>query len=440
MNNFTNSHPSELEIDGKIPKNNLSLSPRIYFDHASATPVKKEALVEFERVAKGYFANASSIHTEGENSRELLERMRKDFAYLVRAKKSEVHFVGSSTEANNIFIQGAVEASLKAGQKPHIITSLAEHASILEPIKALEKSGVEVTHIMPNDFGQISVEQIKNALQKNTLLIALSSIHSETGTMQPIREIALMLQTYAKENNTTKPLLYIDSTQAVEYDTVDVGTLLCDGMTFGARKIGALGGVALMYIKRLTSIEPIIFGGGQEGGIKSGTENLALIAAFLKVAEEVIGDKNKKQESFEKVTGLKIYLLEKLKSEVGEKVEILSSGKTKSINVKSLATGTHRQSQYFVHSSPHITLLHIQHILGEEMVLRLDAKGIAVSTASACSITEGSGSNLLKSLGKHKEAKETIRISFNHTNTFEEIDVFVENLKEIVEKYQTVLD
>lgn len=413
---------------------------RIYFDHASATPLNEGALVEFERVAKEYFANASSIHTEGEKSRELLEQMRKDFAYLIRAKKSEVHFVGSSTEANNIFIQGAVEASLKARQKPHVITSGAEHASVLEVVKALEKKGVGVTYIVPNDFGQINVEQIKNALQENTLLIALSSIQGETGTIQPIREVALMLQNYAKEHTVMKPLLYIDATQVVEYDTVDVGTLLCDGMTFGARKIGALGGVALLYIKRFTSIEPIIFGGGQEGGIKSGTENLALIAAFLKVVQEIIGNKNKKQENFEKVTGLKIYLLEKLNNELSEEVEVLSSEKTKSINVKDQTTNTYRQSQYFVHSSPHITLLRIPRILGEEMVLRLDAKGIAVSTASACSIIEGSGSNLLKALGKCDESKEIIRISFSHTNTFEEIDIFVESLKEIVEKYQVVLD
>lgn len=413
---------------------------RIYFDHASATAVKEEVFLEFERVSKEYFANASSIHSEGEKSRELLEQMRKDFAFLIRAKKSEVHFVGSSTEANNIFIQGAVEASLKAGQKPHIITSLAEHASILEPIKALEKKGIEVTYLVPNEFGQISVEQIKNSLQANTLLVALSSVHSETGTIQPIREIALMLQNYAKEHTVMKPLLYIDATQAVEYDTVDVGTLLCDGMTFGARKIGGLGGIALLYIKRLTNIEPIIFGGGQESGLKSGTENLVLIAGFLKVAQTTISDKTTKQNNFNRVTTLKIYLLKKINSELNDNIKIISSSKLKNINAKKENSNQFEQSQYFVHTSPHITLLHVPKILGEELVLRLDAKGIAVSTASACSIIEGSGSNLLKALNMNDEAKETIRLSFNHTNSFAEIDYFIEILKEIVEKYQIVLD
>jgi cysteine desulfurase len=413
---------------------------RIYFDHASSTHVKKEALEEFARVADEYFANASSIHAEGEMSKEMLEKLRKDFAFLIRAKKSEVHFVSSSTEANNIFIQGAVEASLKAGQKPHIITSLAEHASILEPIRAMEQKDVEVTYIVPNEFGQINTEHIKKALQANTLLVALSSVHSETGTIQPIREVALMLQNYAKKNNINKPLLYIDATQAVEYDTVDVGTLLCDGMTFGARKIGALGGVALLYIKRNVDVGPIIFGGGQEGGLKSGTENLALIAAFLKIGQEVIADKTTKQNNFNLVTNLKIYLLNKIENELGDEVKVVSSTKLKNINSKKEDSEEFRQLQFFVHSSPHITLLHIPKILGEEMVLRLDAKGIAVSTASACSITEGSGSNLLKSLGKDKEAKETVRISFSRANTFAEVDIFVKNLKEIIEKYQTMLN
>lgn len=417
-------------------KENLGIGGigRVYFDHASATPVRAEALTEFERVTKEYFANPSSIHAEGERSREFLEKLRKDFAFLIRAKKSEVHFVSSSTEANNIFIQGVVKKSFEKGYKPHIITSLAEHSSVLEPVLAMQKLGAEVTFLMPNKFGKYSVDDFKKALQSNTILVAMSSVNSETGTKQDVREIALALQNYSQEKGIVRPYLYIDATQGVEYDTVDVGTLLCDGMTFGSRKLGALGGVALLYVKRNTELAPLIHGGGQEGGVKSGTENLGLIASFYKVASEIISNKSEKENRLQKVIELKKILVEKINSELSTKVEVLSETKIHIDNKPNI------QKFYFKSSAPHIILLYVPKILGEEAVLRLDAKGIAVSTSSACSILEGSGSNFLRSLGEFEKAKETVRISFNETNTKAEIDYFVKTLKEIVDKYQPMLN
>lgn len=411
---------------------------RIYFDHASATPIKAEAIERFIDTCKEHFANASSIHTEGEKVREFLEKIRKDFSFLLRAKKSEVYFVGSSTEANNIFIQGIVKKEISKGKKPHIISSLAEHSSILEPILSMERLGAEVTYITPNIKGKYLLSDIKNALKANTVLIAISSVSSENGTIQNVREIAITLEEFTekiKESDSSfeKPALYIDATQGVEYDTVDVGTLKCDGMTFGARKLGGLGGVAVLYIKNIINIEPIIFGGGQESGLRSGTENVALIKSFYEVSKSILQDKVKKKEKYNRVTILKKYLVENLEKKLKGRIEILGDIKIKVLNNSSTKTS------FFQNSTPQITMLHIPNILGEELVLRLDAKGIAVSTSSACSILEGSGSHFLNSLQEFQRSKETIRVSFGYENTFEEIDYFVNSLKGIIDKYQNVI-
>jgi cysteine desulfurase len=406
---------------------------RVYLDHASATPVKDLAIKTFVEVSQKFFANASSIHGEGEMAREFLEKLRKDFAYLIRAKKNEVYFVSSATEANNIFIQGTVKRFLKEGKVPHIITSRAEHSSISEPVLAMEKLGAEVTYLVPTPTGRILMEDFEKALRAETALICLSSIHSETGAKQDVREMSIILQKTFKES-ARKPLLYVDATQAVEYDTVDVGTLLCDGMTFGARKIGALGGVALLYAKHGRELEPITYGGGQEGGLKSGTENLALISAFYAVAKETISNKERQSLVKNKVAEIREQAIKILQEKLQDKVEIVGEIKTKSHNPQKTLNELN-----FKNSAPHIVMLYVPNILGEELVLRLDAKGVAVSTASACSILEGAGSHLLQSLGKEKEAKETIRISFNEQTSLEDIEYFVSMLSEIVEKYQNVL-
>jgi cysteine desulfurase len=185
------------------------------------------------------------------------------------------------------------------------------------------------------------------------------------------------------------------------------------------------GGVAVLFVKRGVELESITFGGGQEGGFKPGTENLALIASFYKVASLVL---KRDSKNYTKVAELKTYLIEKLRENFkDEQVKII--GDTKFSKNK-------EGGYYYKKSSPHILLLQIPNILGEELVLRLDAKGIAVSTASACSLLEGSGSNFLKSLGQEKEAKETVRLSFSLGNTKAEIVYFIEVLQDILNKYQ----
>jgi cysteine desulfurase len=440
---------------------------RIYFDHASATLMSESVLRVFIKASKKYYANGSSIHAEGEEVREVLYNARKQIAKYIKAKSNEIHFTASSTEANNIFLQGVVkDYNLKRNGQvnivinnfhkiPHIISSRAEHTAILSVVENLEKENLaEVTYMIPKENGMLDISEIKNNIKENTVLVALSYVNSETGTKQNIREISKVIKGYQKtkdekikeslknyniySNDYQKINLFVDATQAVIYESIDINNLGVDGLSFGSHKIGGPAGAGALYVRRNTKIANIYHGGGQEGGLRSGSENVPAIIGFAQamknICEMTSVDKNKK---LNKISELKVHLINQIEDKINlnntnnesKKVKILGDVKIKQVR------SNNKNIYYFDNSLPHIVLLYIKDILGEEVLLRLDAVGIAVSTASACSILEGSGSNFLKSLGKDKETKETIRISFSQSNTKKEIDVLVKELQKIVEKY-----
>lgn len=418
---------------------------RIYFDNASATDfseITKKSILENLK----YFANASSIHAEGEESRKVLDESRTKVARFLKAKKQEIFFASSTTEANNIYIKGIIlphlfsffkkSASLNhflleekipetakeiyktlQNSKPHIVTSLAEHSSILEICKYLENLGAEVTYLKPNKIGKILTEDILKNIKENTKLICFSYVNSETGTLQEVRDIVQKIKN-------KKIKIFVDATQAIKYENVDVHNLGIDSLSFGANKLGSISGAAVLYIKQdldhKVYFENILHGGGQEEGMRSGTENLLAIKSLADILEDI---KNKKEINREYVLGLRSYFIKKIEENFsGNEVEIFGDIKFK-------------YNKFYENSAPHIILLRLSGMLGEELLLRLDAKGIAVSTATACSILEGAGSNFLKAIDEKEKAKETIRVSFSEKNTKEEIDYFIKVLKEIKEKY-----
>jgi cysteine desulfurase len=244
-------------------------------------------------------------------------------------------------------------------------------------------------------------------------------VSSELGTIQPVKKIVQAVHDYCKEKNFAKenwPKIFVDATQAVKYESVDVMNLGVDGLSFGASKLGSVAGAAALYVRSGVKLEPIISGGGQEEGVRSGTENLPAIVAMSTVLESI---KSKR----EYIYSLRNYAIEKLQENFNEsEVEIFGDTKFK-------------YNKFFEHSAPHILLISLVDMLGEETLLRLDAKGISVSTASACSLLENSGSNFLKSIGEPVKAKEIIRISFSEMNTKAEIDFFVKTLREIKDKF-----
>jgi cysteine desulfurase len=390
---------------------------RIYFDSASAVPVLEVAKKSFLETLEMSFANASSIHTEGEKAKEILHEARKKVARFLHTKPHTVHFAASTTEANNIFIKGAV---LKENTKPvHIIYSKSDHSAIVDVVESCKLFGAESTSITPNKIGVLQPEEIVKNINENTRLICFSYVSSELGTIQPVKKIVQAVHDYCQEKNFAKenwPKIFVDATQAVKYESVDVMNLGVDGLSLGSAKLGGVSGAAALYVKNGVQIVPIISGGGQEEGVRSGTENLPAIVAMAEVVS--LGTSQK-----EYVYSLRNFAIEKLRENFQEnELEIFGDTKFK-------------YNKFFEHAAPHILLISLVDMLGEETLLRLDAKGISVSTASACSLLENSGSNFLKSIGEPVKAKETIRISFSESNTKEEIEYFVKTLVDIKSKF-----
>ncbi len=287
-----------------------------------------------------------------------------------------------------------------------------------------------ITSIIPNKIGLLKIDDILKEIKENTRLICFSYVNSELGTIQEVRKISLAVHEFCKKNNWPKenwPKIFVDATQAVKYENLDVSTLLVDGLSFSGAKMGSVSGCAVLYVRHGVKLETIISGGGQEEGFRSGTENLPGIVAMATVLEDLkspLAPLYKEGNSHkEYVYSLRNYCIEKLRENFTEK-ELEIFGDTK-----------FKYNKFFEHSAPHILLISLVDMLGEETLLRLDAKGISVSTASACSLLENSGSNFLKSIKEPVKAKETIRLSFSEKNTKEEIDYFVKVLREIQNKF-----
>ncbi len=402
----------------KSREKSFGIHNRIYFDSASALPVSDIAKKSFLDAIEKTFANSSSIHTEGEIAKEILFEARKKVGKFVKAKSSEIYFCASTTEANNIFIKGL----LLNNQNPHVIYTKSDHSAIVNVVKDY-CTDFKITNssIIPNKIGLLNIENILQEIRENTRLICFSYVNSETGTIQDVRKIVLAVREFCKNKNWPRenwPKIFVDATQAVLYENLDVSTLLVDGMSFGGGKIGSVPGAAVLYIRNGVKIKPLISGGGQEEDVRSGTENLPAIVAFTETLENI-----KLIQKKEYVYSLRNYAIEKLKENFSEK-ELEIFGDTK-----------FKYNKFFEHAAPHILLISLVDMLGEETLLRLDAKGISVSTASACSLLENSGSSFLRTIGEPVKSKETIRLSFSENNTKDEIDYFVKVLREIKDKF-----
>lgn len=400
---------------------------RIYFDHASATIVSVFALKSYVETVKNIFANPSSIHFEGEAAKDILHESRKKVARVLQTKEHNVYFTSSATEANNIYIKGIAMQAVKENQNCHIMYSKGDHSGIVETVESLKILGDKITftNIIPNKKGILPIEEICKALSVDTKLICFSYVHSELGTIQEVRKISQAVRDEWKRlgfEEKDLPKIFVDATQAVKYESLEVGNLLVDGMSFGGNKVGAPSGCAVLFVKPGMKLYPLISGGGQEEGVRSGTENIPAIVSFANTIEELAKDKLDKTIK-ERVYSLRNYCIKELQKNFNEGgLEIFGDTKFKF-------------NKFFEYNAPHILLISLTDMLGEELCLRLDAKGISVSTATACSLLENSGSNFLKSIGEPVKAKETIRLSFDETNTEREVDFFVKTLKDIQMKY-----
>jgi cysteine desulfurase len=375
---------------------------RIYLDYASLTPIDPRIIREVKKYSSAKYANPSSLYKEGVAAKKALEEGRKKVADFIHAHADEVIFTSGGTEANNLAIEGSLKAAHKNGvQKPHLIISSIEHSSVIEVANVAERIGCEVTRLSVDSRGIVSLDELKKSIKPNTVLVSIMMVNNEVGTVEPIREAikivrhARKVNANAEKSDSKYPLFHTDAAQAL-YEDINMESLGVDLLTLDGSKVYGPRGIGCLYIRRGTPIEPIIYGGGQEKGMRSGTENVPAIMGFAK-ALELLGVEHLKMEHFAQV-----------KWSVGD-LRTLLIEKLKAIRPDITINGVDSNAGQAAQTSPHILNVSIPGIDNEFFVLQLDARGIACSTKSSC-LRDLDESYVLKAMGA--DSKTSIRFSF----------------------------
>ena len=368
---------------------------QLYFDIAATTPMDLDVAEIVHKANVENYGNPSSMHMSGQKSHNIVERSRTSIAQILNCKTSEIIFTSGGSESNNIVLKGI----LKKGD--HLITSSYEHPSILNLAKHLEKNGVEVSFIKPLENGSISTEQVKSEIKSNTKLISIMYVNNELGTINPIGEIGNI----ASEN---KILFHSDTVQFIGKEKLDLSKINIDFATICAHKFYGPKGVGGLYCKSGIVIDPLIDGGGQENGLRAGTENISSILGMAK-ALEIANDslfENKK-----KILELENYFIELLENS----------------NIRYRLNGENRLSGIM-----NLTFFGVE---GHGLLMNLDMQGIAISYGSACSSGSANAPQALIEIGmKEDEARCSVRISIGKMIQKDDIKKLFETICNIISR------
>jgi len=370
-------------------------SQPIYFDIAATTPIDNQVLELMHTVNSNYYGNPSSIHQLGQKSHNLIEKSRISIANILNCKTSEIIFTSGGSESNNLTLRGLLNKG------DHFITSSYEHPSILSLAKDLEKNGIEVSFVKPNHNGIIDMLELEKKIKSNTKLISIMYGNNELGTINPIKDISK----FAKEKNI---LFHTDAVQIVGKKNIDLKSLNIDLMSIGAHKFYGPKGIGLLYIRQGINIKPIISGGGQENGIRAGTENLSFIAGMelaLKIAYDKLDINNNK------ILNLENYFIDRLNS----------------YKINYRINGVKRLSGFL-----NITFFNVD---GNSLLMNLDMNNIAISFGSACASGSTSAPLALLEIGmSDDEAKCSVRISIGKYITKDDIDKLADTINKIISR------
>ncbi|MCI5704303.1 cysteine desulfurase NifS [Candidatus Pseudoscillospira sp. SGI.172] len=370
----------------------------VYADHAATTPLSTAAREAMEPFFSQRFGNPSSLYAFGQEAKTDLDEARALIAACLNAQPGEIYFTSGGTEGDNWALKGVAELRGKKGK--HIITSAIEHHAILHTAQYLEKQGFEVTYLPVDALGRVDPEQVRAAIRPDTILISIMAANNEIGTIEPIAAIGAI----AREHGV---LFHVDAVQAVGHIPVDVQAWNCDLMSFSAHKFYGPGGVGGFYMRKGVRLPPLILGGGQERGLRSGTENVAgavgMAAALRESVEEM------KTES-RRLSALRDRILDELSKLPYSKV-----------------TGD-RENRL-----PGTASLIFEGVEGEALLLHLDSRGIRGSSGSACSSASLDPSHVLLAIGlPHEVAHGSLRLSLGRETTDEDVDYILKEVPEVV--------
>ncbi len=375
-----------------------------YFDHAATTPIKTEVLEEMMPYLRQEYGNPSSLYSIGRGAKKAIEEARKKVANLIHCNPNEIYFTGCGSESDNMIIKGIAYANQRKGK--HIITSKIEHPAVLHTCQMLQKIGFDVTYVGVNQEGIINLEELRNSIRNDTILITVMFANNEIGTIQPIEMIAKIARMY-------HIIFHTDAVQACGNIPIDVKKMGIDALSLSGHKIYAPKGVGALYVRQGIEFEKFMDGGHQEKNKRAGTENVASIVGLGKAAE--LAQIN--LENYEKyLMQLRNYFI----SQVQEKIQ----GVKLNGSINNRLPGNANFS--------------FQGVEGETLLLNLDAKGICASSGSACTSGSSNPSHVLSAIGLSPElAHNSLRVTFGEDNTKEDVDYLVENLCEIVQKFRS---
>ena len=363
-----------------------------YFDNAATTRVKNEVFEEMLPYLKEEFGNPSSMYTIGRKSRRAVEEAREKVAKLINAKSNEIYFTGCGSESDNTAIKGIAYANVKKGR--HIITSKIEHPAVLNTCKSLEKQGFKVTYLNVNSDGIVDLNQLKNSIRNDTILISIMFANNEIGTIQPIEEISKIAKMY-------NIIFHTDSVQACGNVPIDVQKMGIDMLSLSGHKLYAPKGIGALYVKSGIQFEKFMDGGHQEKDKRAGTENVAGIVGLGKACELA---KMNLERHMRHLKEIRDYYIEQVQQKIPD---IYLNG-----TIQERLPGNANFS-----------------------FVNLDAKGICASSGSACTTGSLNPSHVLLAIGLSPElAQGALRTTFGEENTKEDIDYLVTNLTEIVQK------
>ncbi|GAB2487059.1 cysteine desulfurase family protein [Alkalibacterium psychrotolerans] len=378
------------------------MNKQLYFDHAATTPMHPEVIEVMASALANHYGNASSTHQLGRESKGLLEEARKTFAESIHALPEEIIITSGGTESDNMAVLKTAEKMKAKGR--HIITTNIEHAAVRNPIHYLEKNGYEVTWLPVNEEGTITLEQVKDSVREDTILVSIIYGNNEIGSVMPIKKIGHYLNELDHD-----VVFHTDAVQAYGTESINVVDQGIDLLSVSAHKINGPKGIGFLYMKKNLNLPSLIMGGEQENKRRAGTENIPAIVGFKRAVE----------------------LRQASKAELSEKYISLKRETLHRLNEADI--------DYAVNGSldttlPHILSVHIKNVSAEKLLIHLDLAGIAVSIGSACSAGNVEPSHVLEALysREHPAIAETIRISFGYGSEPEQIAKMVNVIKKAV--------
>lgn len=377
----------------------------IYFDHAATTPPYEDVTRTVAEVMARHYGNPSSLHRLGEESGKLLDKAREVCAAALQVNPREIVFTSGATESNNLAIKGTALQFANRGK--HLITTQTEHPSVLESCKQLEAWGWEVTYLPVDGDGRVTAGQVLKAVRQDTVLVSVMHVNNETGTVQPVAEIGKILKEKA-----LRVLFHVDGVQGFGKLPLSLAGRGIDLYSLSAHKLRGPKGVGLLYVREGLLLAPLLAGGGQEGGLRSGTENVPYIVAFAKAMRLAAEGQVTRAVKLSK-------LQERLNRGLAELPEL---------TVNSPSSG-----------APHIVHFSYPGMKAEALLHMLEEHGFFVSTRSACSSKRSEPSRVLLAMGKSKEAAASgIRISLGEEHTEQDIDALLEALKRSLLRLQAL--